>query len=562
MKQTRSRLIRLLCAVLCLSVAAMLGACVIESKNANTEPYTPDISTEKTTSLPQTPQTPSEGATLHRVAYIPIDNRPVNKDRVQYLAESVGIELLMPREELYRTALDNMEPNANGSTMGNREALCEWLLETEKVCDHFIISLDQMTSGGLVSSRWLSNTDLSFEYKIVDTILSLCQTNTVYVFDTVMRLASTVDYQNYHLEEYNAFRAYGRVERKILEGEALTPQNIVAGYSYDQNDELISIDVSEEARASYHASRERKLKIADYFLRSAGNAVDFIYIGVDDSSPQNTIQTNEIRYIEALMGERGVLSAATDELGLCCLSRMAAHFYGGADVTLSYFGPGKDQPADGYDIGTLHESVQSHLSALSATQKEQSNDVLQVLFLTYGSTNAHREDLLYRLKKNQQEQIPTALVDVSDQPKILAEMLLDDNEIDLCRLLGYSSWNTAANAIGIALSQSTARYAYLHFAGVSTQQANGGFLEAMTFAYVKDISYKCYDNTIEGLMENSSACSLKRVLERMNSGVLITSLKEYTVAPHGEVAVLDFRYPWNRTFEMTFCIEVGDESGK
>ncbi len=562
MRQTRSWFIRLLCAMLCFLVTAMLCACILQDEDSNTEPNTTHTSIEKTTSLPLPPQVPSGGATLQRVAYIPIDNRPVNQERVQYLAESVGIELLMPQEELYRTALDNMETNTDGSTMGNREALCEWLLETDKVCDHFIISLDQMTSGGLVSSRWLFNTDLSFEYEIVDTILSLCQTNTVYVFDTVMRLASTVGYQNYHSEEYNAFRTYGRVERKLLEGEALTLENIVAGYSYDQNDELVSIDVAEEARASYHASRERKLKIADYFLRSAGDAVDFIYIGVDDSSPQNTIQTNEIRYIEALMGERGVLSAATDELGLCCLSRMAAHFYGRADVNLSYFGPGKDQPADGYDIGTLNESVQSHLRALSATQKEQSNDVLQVLFLTYGSTNAHREDLLQQLKKNQQERIPTVLVDVSDQPKILAEMLLDDNEIDLCQLLGYSSWNTAANAIGIALSQSTARYAYLHFVERSTEQANIGFLKAMTFAYVKDISYKCFDNTIEGLMENLSACSLERVIERMNNGVLIASLKEYAASPHGKVSVSNFCYPWNRTFEMTFSIEVSDESGK
>lgn len=562
MREKRRWFTRVLCAVLCFSLVAVLGSCFACTEIFNTEVQESTSNEGTTTALPPAPQVPSESTMLHRVAYIPIDNRPVNKERVEYLAQSVGIELLMPREELYRTALDNMEPNADGSTMGDREALCQWLLETDAVCDHFIISLDQMTSGGLVSSRWLSNTDLSFEYEIIDTILALCQNNTVYVFDTVMRLASTVGYQGYQLDEYNALRAYGRVERKLLAQEALKLENIVSGYAYASNGNLIDIELPEEARASYHASRERKLKIADYFLRLSGDATDFIYIGVDDSSPQNTIQTNEIQYIKALMGERGTLSAATDELGLCCLARMASEFYGEVAVNVSYFGPGKDQPADGYDIGTLDESVQVHLSALSATQKEKGEEALQVLFLTYGSTNSHREELMEKLKENQKEHIPTAVVDVSEQPQIFAEMLIGDDEINLCQLLGYSSWNTAANAIGIALSQSTARYSYLRFAECSTAQANAGFLKAMTFSYIKDISYKCFCNSIEGLMNDASVCSAACVIERINNGSLIISFKEYAALPYGCIAVSDFRYPWNREFEMTFRIEVYEGKGK
>lgn len=563
MRKRRQRFTQILCVVLCFFSVVMLGACDIYTiKDFAADPSTDTTRQEKTTDPPPILQEPNNNTTLHRVAYVPIDNRPVNKERVEYLAQSVGIELLMPQEELYRTALDNMEPNANGSTAGNREALLEWLLEADKTCDHFIISLDQMTSGGLVSSRWLSNTDLSFEYEIMDAILTLSQNNTVYVFDTVMRLASTVGYQGYQVEEYNAFRTYGRVARKLLEAEELTIENIVAGYAYDKNDNLIVTEINKEARASYHASRERKLKIIDYLLRSPKGNIDFLYIGVDDSSPQNTIQTNEIHYIQALMGERGVLSAATDELGLCCLARMACHFYGGANVNLSYFGPGKDQPADGYDIGTLDESVKMHFSALSATNEEESDGALQVLLLTYGSKNDQRKALLQQLKENQQEQIPTVVVDVSEEPQVLAEMLIGDEEIDLCRLLGYSSWNTAANAIGIALSQGVARYAYLHSVEVSDAQANAGFLKAMTFAYVKDISYKCFCNSLEDFMNEDSPCSVQRMITRINNGSIITSLKNYETLSSKGVEVSNFRYPWNRTFEITFCIEIYEKDGK
>lgn len=561
MRKRHQGFTKILCAVLCLFMAAMLGSCDLV-KHFAAIPSVTTAKNEETTSPPPILQEPSSDATLHRVAYIPIDNRPVNKERVEYLAQSVGIELLMPREELYRTALDNMEPNADGSTAGNREALLEWLLEADKTCDHFIISLDQMTSGGLVSSRWLSNQDLSLEYEIIDAILALSQNNTVYVFDTVMRLASTVGYQGYQLEEYNAFRAYGRVERKLLEKEELTIESIVAGYAYDQNGDRIAIDVSEQARASYHASRERKLKILDYLLRSQKREIDFLYIGVDDSSPQNTIQTNEICYIKSLMREGDVLSAATDELGLCCLARMASEFYGAARVSLSYFGPGKDQPADGYDIGTLDESAKMHLSALSVLPTEADGEALQVLFLTYGSKNDHRTALLEKLKANQRGNIPTALIDVSESPELLAEMLIGDGEIDLCRLLGYSGWNTAANAMGIALSQSVARYAYLRSVESSSAQANAGFLRSMTFAYVKDISYKCFSSNLEDLANDSSPCSVQRVIARINNGSVITSLKDFQTLSHGDVEVSDFRYPWSRTFEMTFCIKIYEKEGK
>lgn len=131
----------------------------------------------------------------------------------------------VPEEDLYRTALDNMEPNKDGSTIGNRKALLEWLREADKTCDYFIISLDQALSGGLVGSRWLSNTDLTFEYEIADEIIRLCKTNTVFLFDTVMRLASIANYQGYGLDDYNILRAYGQVARKTLYGDDLTIEN-------------------------------------------------------------------------------------------------------------------------------------------------------------------------------------------------------------------------------------------------------------------------------------------------------------------------------------------------
>ena len=493
-------------------------------------------------------------AEKYKVAYIPLDNRPVNQERMRYLAQSADITLIMPEEAHYRTVLDPMQANPDGSTSGNREALCQWLLQIDKECDHFIISLDQMTSGGLVGSRWLCNDDLKAEYSIIDAVLSLCENNTVYLFDTVMRLAPTVGYQGYSLEDYNILRAYGMQARKEISEDALTVKNITQSYSLGADGATIQTDIPADKLAQYHAARTRKLKLIDYTLKKAGDNVNFFYVGVDDSSPQNTIQTNEIRYIRTLLGENSVLGAATDEIALCCLARMILHLYN-TEVSLqvTYFGGGENAPADGYDIGTLAESMQNHLDALSANSAENG---LQALCLTRGSCDADRTALLAKLKSNQASNIPTVLIDVSEDPKILAEQLLTDPEIDICRLLGYSSWNTAANAIGLALSQGIGRYAYLSAVDHASQAANEGFLRTLTFSYIKDISYKSFHPTLEGFLSLEHPCAPANILARLNDGKLITALNHFRSETHGRISVSDFRYPWDRTFEMCFDIRI------
>ncbi len=489
-----------------------------------------------------------------RVAYLPLDDRPVNKERVLYLAQSVGIELVMPEDWMYRTALDNMQPNPNGLTIGDREALLAWMKEADKTCDYFILSLDQALSGGLVGSRWLCNTDLTLEYDIMDEIIHLCKTNTVVMFDTVMRLASTVGYQGYDLDTYNALRNYGFTARKQLQGNQLTIENIVAGYRYDENGNRIPDPVSETKMKQYLGARERKLKLADYILRNVKDDVEFLYIGVDDSNPRVTIQSNEIAYLRSLLGDKGVLSAAADELGMCCLTRLVTKLYGNVDIKLSYFGSGEHQPADSFDIGTLGENVDTHLTCLNA--KKSASGGLHALILTRFFTESDCVKLMDTLERNLQNGVPTVLLDVSGS-STLSGMLVEHSDAQLGLLLGYSSWNTAGNAMGIALSMGIARYSYLMHVEQSTPDANEGFLKSMTFAYIKDISYKRFHAYLDGLQSESNPCSVPLILRRLNASKLISSLQTYTESECGAIRVSNFRYPWNRTFEMTFDIDFG-----
>lgn len=43
------------------------------------------------------------------VLYLPLDNRPVNDLRVEALADSTGMNVLLPPEDLYATRLDRAD---------------------------------------------------------------------------------------------------------------------------------------------------------------------------------------------------------------------------------------------------------------------------------------------------------------------------------------------------------------------------------------------------------------------------------------------------------------------
>ena len=52
------------------------------------------------------------------IAYVPLDDRPDNVERVEYLADSLGYQLVMPEKALYRTALDGQPKNFDSLQRG------------------------------------------------------------------------------------------------------------------------------------------------------------------------------------------------------------------------------------------------------------------------------------------------------------------------------------------------------------------------------------------------------------------------------------------------------------
>ena len=262
------------------------------------------------------------------VAYVPLDDRPDNVERVVYLAESLGYALTMPDRDLYRTALDGQPLNENGTQYGDRAKLFQWVLDQEATgCDRYILSLDQLLYGGLVSSRDLSpeacvlplpeggSVHVSQLLENLLAVLAEDPDNVVWLLDSVMRLANvTVGYQGARLEHYNWMRAFGAQPRETLAETDLTVENVLETYwrgpdgadPYDgaaRQMEAASADSYFQPQrfvSQFIESRERKLRLSDEvqrILSQPGHEGFRLLIGIDDSSLEDCIQKNEIAYL-------------------------------------------------------------------------------------------------------------------------------------------------------------------------------------------------------------------------------------------------------------------------
>ena len=278
----------------------------------------------------------AEGA---EIAYVPLDDRPDNVERVVYLAESLGYQLVMPEETLYRTVLDGQPKNFDSLQRGEPWSLFTWVLEQEAAgCDRYILSLDQLHSGGLVSSRSMTGDEVPLpgggatsSSRLMDSLLSALaedKNNVVWLLDSVMRLAPTVGYQGGTLEAYDALRAYGIEPRPELTGAELTVERVTADYRLGSGGTPLAPEdfgLTEDQVEAYLAARERKLRLAERMLETvAGEGYENfrVLIGIDDSSAETCIQKNEIALLRRGLREGDALLSGVDDLAFKAVAKL------------------------------------------------------------------------------------------------------------------------------------------------------------------------------------------------------------------------------------------------
>lgn len=539
-----------------------------------------------------------------KLAYVPLDDRPDNVERAEYLAESLDYDLLMPDKGLYATKLDGQPLNVGGTQSGDRAALYEWVLSQEESgCDRYILSLDQLLSGGLVSSRAMTGerpvsladgTALT-ETELLDSLLSLLskdKNNQVWLLDSVMRLAPTVGYGGFGLNEYNALRDYGIAARLHLSGDALSVENITADYRLGADGQELEVRSAEPlpdgAVENYLAARARKLGLSAHLLSALDGdtyANFHVLIGVDDSSAEDSIQKNEIAYLTANLRAGDWLLSGVDDLAFKAITKLYLQDCGwnGAKISLRYIGGLEVQPACDYDYQPLNTLVDQHLDFFNLQKLSKANGAdFEILVLTAPAEPERTGDyawaLINALSENRKNGMPTILIDASNDAygTVIHDALTEQAELGV--LLAYSGFLDMAIVTGTAISHGVARYAWLTHTPSPEEDdaANTAFVKALSDSVIKDFVYR---NTVRNdlyayvrdelggspdnfyrpeidrtlvlsALETDMAASAAPVLANFSSGKILVSLSPWVESGCGTLTLSNYRFPWNRVFEI------------
>lgn len=541
------------------------------------------------------------------IAYVPLDDRPDNVERAVYLADSLGYELAMPEADDYRTRLQDQPLNENGTQYGDRADLYEWVLAQEAAgCDRYILSLDQLLSGGLVNSRslWesepvtLSDGTTITEEALLDNLLTALAAdadNQVWLLESVMRLAPTVGYDHWDLEGYNALRSYGMAGRPVLEGDDLTISNIEGDYRLASDGTVLDLsefDLEEWEVAEYLSARTRKLSLSDQMLETVsrpGYENFHVLIGIDDSSVEDSIQKNEIAYLRSLLREGDALLSGVDDLAFKAIARLYLDEIGwqGANVSVRYYGGTEDQPACDYDYQPLTTIMEEHFDFFGLTEADPGAEELRILVLTQPADEAQKaayyEALIADLNDCRKAGMPVVLIDAGNGTYGTAFHDALTEETELGWLLSYAGFLDMAIVTGTALSHGVARYAFLHH-GEQTEATERAFARTLADSILKDFCYKnvvreeliaYIRNDLGGNPDNfwQPAIDLEAVQSRLESGMdaatadvvenlehsnFISNLESYTERGWGGVELTNYRFPWDRAFEIGMDIRLGE----
>ena len=546
------------------------------------------------------------------IAYVPLDDRPDNVERVVYLAESVGYTLAMPEADLYRTRLDGQPANENGTQYGDLAALYEWVLAQEAAgCDRYMLSMDQLLSGGLVNSRHTAKTltvTLSDGRSMTDTellerlltALAADGNNRVWLLDSVMRLAPTVGYAGFGIEEYNALRAYGAAPRKEASGTELTAEAVTADYRLGSGEALLraaDFGLTEEQADTYLSARRRKLELSDQMMevvsgREYGNFR--VLIGIDDSSAEECIQKNEIAYLRSRLRAGDALLSGVDDLAFKAVAKLYLEECGwsGGTAAVRYFGGSEKEPACAYDFQPLDDIMEEHLAFFALTRSGNYRAAgLQVLVLTQPqaaeNSGTYYTQLIEALKECREKGWPTILIDAGNGAYGTAFHEALTEQVELGWLLSYAGFLDMAIVTGTALSHGVARYAHLEHGETSTGEEKA-FAKTLADSILKDFCYKnvvredllAYirndlgaspDNfwnpdtdreTILRRLEQGMEAAARSVVKNLERSNCIVSLDRSAenggLAGWGGVELSNYRFPWDRAFEIGMDIEVGD----
>jgi hypothetical protein len=395
-----------------------------------------------------------------KILALPVDGRPVVREQVRQLVSIAGWQLVTPDV----AALGNFRQPAD------RDALSEWLFANAADVDGFVVSLDMLIYGGLVPSRFITDSEDALLARLSSLFLLKQRylLRPIYAFLATMRISNN----NISEEEKPYWDQYG---------EAIWRWSFYEDRYHalqDASDLAIANDakfaIPEHIRQDYLATRKRNFAIALHTLSLVKNGViDRLILPQDDTAGYgfNIAERRQLqaRVMAENLSARVLIYPGADEV----IHTLSAHMVGvlTREPPTKFFVRATDAEHIGvltarYEDRPLLESIHAQINAVGGVMVNDAAlaDVL-LLVHTVGITQG---DWAMRLPLATPSSIndkwlkdafairpkKIAVLDLAyanGGDPVLIEALSEVTP--LITLAGYAGWNTASNSAGSLLAQ-------------------------------------------------------------------------------------------------------------
>ncbi|MBQ8887469.1 MAG: DUF4127 family protein [Candidatus Gastranaerophilales bacterium] len=468
---------------------------------------------------------------MPKIALIPIDNRPVCYTLPKQIAElAKENELLLPDRSLLGSLTKNADINA----------ILEWLKSLKDI-DIFVVSLDTIAYGGLISSR-RSNDSFEEIKSRISTFTEILKTHNakVFAFSSIMRISNN----NINEEEKEYWSSYGT---KIFE------------YSYNLHKMEVTCDgstmlacncnatrIPDDILDDYLNTRKRNFEINKYYIELIKQGIfDTLVFSKDDCSEYglNVKEANLLKE-EAKAVKNVLIKTGADEIPLSLLSR-AINLNKNLKIAPIYTNPNSIDKISKYEDISVEESVKSQIELAGATVS--SYDDCDLVLLVNNFKNEQGE-----LVMDVFEPLFDKELILPDKPYFIADILnangSDNNFVktlfkqeSLKEFYGYSAWNTTGNTLGCALATA------LTFFGAKIPNEKV-FKTLLITRFLDDWAYQA-----------NVRSKLRTNLENLSNTVLKVNMKEFEKVLFEKFGITnvktEYKFPWKRFFEIEVSIQ-------
>lgn len=477
------------------------------------------------------------------IAYLPLDDRPVNTTQVADLARIAGASLLMPPRSLLGTRGAASDLVAVGS----------WLESVGVSADAVVVSLNQLVHGGYVPSRRTSETMAAWgpRLEVLRRLRSVRPELPIFGFVVLMRTKDRNDAgaEPEYWGEYGTALAtfsaqlYGVEHGAELGVEAAgVPGSIVTDWL--------------TRRLRLH-----QLHLAAIDLAATG-VLDLLTINPEDTTVES-VSTSEREWLQTWVrrldvADRVLIYPGADEVGGVLVMRVGT-VEQLPSVRVLCARSDRLNAVAAYEDVPVVETIRSQVNAagMAMTERADADLILAVhppgdpmgdwARDPVGPSDTGRADFAYQLSKliaaelSAQRRVSVAdVADANGGDPLLVEALAADGALD--RLAGYAGWNTAGNTIGSALAQGAA----------ALRSGPGDTRGIVAHRLVEDFAYQSQARA--GLTDSKDVGGLTVALSAA-LGRLPGLGPAFRIEPDS------VRLPWGRTFEVDFTVRATDTGG-